>query len=433
VPPGWDTWYGRTRNTYYGYDLNQNGRIVSYGFAPKDYSTDVYADLAVSFIQDKAGTVEEGIVDEVQKKGGRKGKQQKKKLRKQQKRLKKQQQKKKQQTMLSKTGIIRTVNAQETEVRVPYFLMVAVDAPHTDGGRSAPRTKAQSEDTDAPAKRLKNQRDQTQREDDEDTATTDGQDGLTTHVVKDYYAMPAERDRKNCEPVSVGDFPGFAEADVADKSEWIRTIPAWNTQDRERMGRFATSQVCSLKAVDRLVKRVVEAAGNDLDNTVIIFASDNGYSWGEHRWSAKNCAYDACTRIPLVISHPKLTKQPSRVNTFAELVDIPVTIAALAHADVPQRVNGKNLLSVLTEPDTTIREDVSIELHNNKTKPKGQDYALRTDDYLYIELGTGERELYDLRNDPGQLRNLMSLQFAETTYKTVLADLSKRLAEKKKE
>lgn len=423
IPPGWDTWYGRVRNTYYGYDLNENGTIVSYGFDPKDYSTDVYANLAVKFITGTAGKVsaQPKQTDERQEK----------------KQKKKQQRQEKKQSLF---GFFSTpfVHAQEQEEDRPYFLMVAVDAPHTDGGRSSAKQNAQAKksatvEIDAPGNRLRSQRDQTVQEDDDDGVTTDGQDGLKTHVVKDYYAMPSELDRKSCEPITIATSPAFAEADISDKSEWVKQIPAWNQQDRQRMRRFATSQVCSLRAVDRLVKKIVEAVENDSDNTVILFVSDNGYSWGEHRLSTKNCIYDACSHVPLVISDPRVIKRAEVAPTFVELVDIPVTIAALAYATHPKQVNGRSLVPALSDPNLTIRENILLEVNNNKNRPKGHDFAIRTKTHKYVELSTGERELYDLRRDPSELTNLMAEKFAPSTYRSIINDLSALLKARKAE
>lgn len=437
VPPGWDTWYGRTKNTYYGYNLNENGKIVSYGFTPKDYSTDVYADLAVTFINGTAGEVE---VQETVSEKPKPNEKQKKQLKKQErKELRRQQRKNQSQSQLG-FGLPLPAYAQETaasERQRPYFLMVAVDAPHSDGGRTdGPRNrqqKNQASDEDAPAIRLKNQRDQLVLEDDDDEVTTDGQDSLKTHVVKDFYAMPAEIDRQNCQDINIAASSAFAERDVSDKPAWVKAIPAWNRQDIQRMERFASSQVCSLLAVDRMVKKIIDAVDDDLDNTVIIFTSDNGYSWGEHRWSAKNCVYEVCSRVPLVISDPRVVTRPETATGFVELIDVPVTIASLAYATPPSNVNGKNLVPVLRDPKLMVREDVLLEVTNNKNQPKGRDFAIRTKTHKYVELSSGERELYDLIQDPNELTNLISGKAVPVRYREVVADLASRLKRKKAE
>lgn len=426
VPPGWDTWYGRTKNTYYGYTLNQNGTLVTYGFKPKDYSTDVYGTYAVDFINGTAGEVGETNVPEG-KPNGKKDRSQKK-----------DRQKKNKQSKRNPVAVLFSIPAAEAaEGRKPFFLMVAVDAPHTDGGKSAPEAQAAKRaakarnDSDAPGIRLKQQRDQTENEDDDDDISTDSPDGQKTHVVKDYYAMPAEKDRENCKTVTVSTNPAFAEADISDKPVYLQKIPVWNQQDIDRMTRFASSQVCAVQAVDRMVKKIVTALGPERENTVIIFASDNGFSWGEHRWSLKNCTSDACTHIPLIISYPQITKTRQQTSSFAELVDIPVTIAAIAGAVMPEHLNGLSLIPILRDSQATVRDSVFLEIYNGKNRPKGEDYAVRTQDYKYVELSTGERELYDLTNDPSELQNLFASKTSSAAAQSVVSNLSAQLAAQK--
>src|SRR3989344_3265784 len=344
IPPGWDDWHGVVKNTYYGYDMNENGKIVSYGFDPKNYSTDVYADKAVKFIK---------------------------------------------------------------KTKKPFFFVVSTDAVHTDGGKTAPGDP-----------RNKNKKNKKNRLPNVKAVLDEDQDD--PDQVKDYYAMPAPVDRENCEEHLWGKSPAVNEADVSDKPQFIRDITPLSNQDMADIESFRESQICALLGVDRAVERILQALGDRRDNTVIIFMGDNGFSWGEHRWSKKNCLYEECARVPLVISYPKLTKNAHENNSFVLNIDIASTIAQLAGIRIPVRVNGKSLVPLLSDPQGSVRSDFLLEVYNSRKGYKNIDYAVRTREYKYTELSSGEKELYDFTTDPYELVN----QINNSQYATVRSDLS---------
>lgn len=354
IPPGWDDWHGVVKNTYYGYDMNENGKIVSYGFDPKDYSTDVYTDKAVKFIK---------------------------------------------------------------KAKQPFFFVVSTDAVHTDGGKSAP--------DDPRNKKKKNKKNRLPNV----KAALDPDDQDDPDQVKDYYAMPAPQDRETCQQPPWEQSEAVNEADVSDKPEFIKAIKPLSNQDMVDINHFRESQICTLLGVDRAVERILDALGNKRDNTVIIFLGDNGFSWGEHRWSKKNCLYEECAKVPLVISYPKLTKTREVNSSFVLNIDIAPTIAQLAGVRIPVKVNGKSLLPLLMDPEGSVRSDFLLEVYNSRAGYKGIDYAVRTKDYKYAELSSGEKELYDFTTDPYELVN----QVNNPQYGKIREDLSGRLKELKAE
>ncbi|MBI4097348.1 MAG: sulfatase [Candidatus Levybacteria bacterium] len=353
IPPGFDDWHGVVRNTYYGYDMNENGRIVSYGFKPKDYSTDVYTDKAVNFIK---------------------------------------------------------------KTKQPFFFVVSTDAVHTDGGKSAPNDPRNKN-----KKNKKNRLPNVKSPLDEDRDDPD--------QVKDYYAMPAPEDRENCEEHPWEQSAAVNEADVSDKSEFIKAIKPLSNQDMADINRFRESQICALQGVDRAIKRIVDVLGDRRDNTAIIFIGDNGFSWGEHRLSKKNCLYEECAKVPLVISYPKLTKTRDVNSSFVLNIDIASTIAQLAGVRIPVKVNGKSLVPLFTDPQGSVRSDFLLEIYNSRKGYKNIDYAIRTSEYKYTELSSGEKELYDFTTDQYELVN----QINNPTYTPVVQELAGKLEQLKTE
>jgi N-acetylglucosamine-6-sulfatase len=152
--------------------------------------------------------------------------------------------------------------------------------------------------------------------------------------------------------------PSWDEADVSDKPAWIRRrpratdllgsgvlrLPVGERSDRERLG-----QLRALQAIDEAVERILGAvdASGQTGNTVVIFTSDNGLCWEEHRWIGKGCPYEECLRVPLVIRSPPLARGRRQDARMALNIDLAPTIAALAHVPVAPGTDGQSLVPLL--------------------------------------------------------------------------------------
>lgn len=398
IPPGWDEWYGRAHNTYFGYTLNENGSFVEYGYKEKDYSTDVYKDIAINFIK--------GIKQSPDKENDKKDKNK---------------------DSHSKNG-----------EKKPFFLVVAVDAPHTDGGKSeadaeASSVSAAATDQEAQIKaRYAQRNDQNIREDDDKEGEITAA-GNNNEVVKDYYAMPAPR-HKPCEKLPSYEASSLNEEDTSDKPEYIRSIRKWTKNDIQKIERFRESQVCSLKAVDEAVGHILKSLGPERDNTVVIFVSDNGYSWGDHRWDTKNCEYEVCIKVPLIISYPKMVKNSAVSTAFAQIEDLAPTIADLGGAKIPNDVDGKSLVPLLQNPKKSVRTAALIDIYQSysASKIKALDYGIRTDGYKYVVSATCELQLYDLKKDPYELENQIKNSSFQGTITKLSTELDKLMQGKRK-
>jgi N-acetylglucosamine-6-sulfatase len=207
-------------------------------------------------------------------------------------------------------------------------------------------------------------------------------------------ATPAARHSGTCNVANYRP-PSFNEADVSDKPAWVRDIALRRAKEINKNDQFRRDQICSLKAVDEAVAEIMEALAPELANTLVIYTSDNGYMWLEHRLKQKNCVYEECIRVPLLIRYPDLAQGTD--TRLALNIDLAPTILDAAGLAIPPGIDGKSIFS-LSRNDFLIevlREGEGIAME-----------AVRTTRYLYNELDTGEVELYDLRNDPGQLVNI---------------------------
>lgn len=173
---------------------------------------------------------------------------------------------------------------------------------------------------------------------------------------------------------------------------------------------FPRLQMQSLRAVDRIVAEILDQldALGLLDRTAVVFTSDNGFLWGEHRIHRKGLAYEESIRVPLLARVPGLPRG-RRDHLVAIDLDLAPTILELA--GLPAGGDGVSLVPALRDPDVVLRREVFLEGFGNLGSPP--DFvppwaAVRTDRFKYVEYADGQRELYDLEQDPFELENRYS-------------------------
>lgn len=225
-------------------------------------------------------------------------------------------------------------------------------------------------------------------------------------------ALPAPRHSRMFASVTAPRFPSFNEADVSDKPALLRSLPLLTDDQRGLVDTTYRATLQTLQAADEMIGRMIatlEASGQ-LPNTYIMFTSDNGFHFGEHRLgSSKGFAYDEDNHVPLIIRGPGVPRSETREHLTVS-TDLAPTIADLAGATVPSFVDGRSLRPLLQAtplPRGSWRQAILNQYVAN-SQPEFLDYtAIRTDQYVYIEYANGvDTELYDLRADPFQLTSL---------------------------
>jgi arylsulfatase A-like enzyme len=214
------------------------------------------------------------------------------------------------------------------------------------------------------------------------------------------------------------DDPSFNERAVLDQPRPFRNRRAADPQVVLREHR---ARLRALQSVDRAVASLVETLREtgELERTVIVFTSDNGYSLGEHRFLGKNVLTDPVLQVPLLVRGPGITPGTSS-DLPVTLVDLPATFAAIAGATPGWTVDGTSVVPTLRGLDQPFRDTTLVQTGDDG----GDGWAyrgVRTDRYLYGVNGA-DAFLYDEELDPHQLVNRID----DPAYAAVRADLEQR-------
>jgi N-acetylglucosamine-6-sulfatase len=263
--------------------------------------------------------------------------------------------------------------------------------------------------------------------------------------------QPATRDigRFSGAPLPVGRAEGFNEGNVNDKPRFIREAPYLSAQEIHTYRVYYQNCLNALVSVDEGVKQILDqlTALGRINNTYVIFTSDNGFFFGQHRLvGGKFLAYEPSTHLPLIIRGPGIepnTHSGQLVNT----PDIAPTILELAGVKPDKSIDGVSMVPFMKDPSLRTRRPLLFEsfvetndveqngaastgettskgsprgrlalkaarrqgaaAHASEVAPPKNYYGIRLGPYKYIEWPDGEKELYDINKDPYELNNIV--------------------------
>jgi N-acetylglucosamine-6-sulfatase len=200
--------------------------------------------------------------------------------------------------------------------------------------------------------------------------------------------------------------PAFNEEDVSDKPAFVRDLPPLDAASIAEIQQRYRLELESLLAVDEAVGEIVTAlaASGELDNTLIVFTSDNGYMHGEHRIpSEKVVVYEPSIRVPLVMRGPGI---PAGLHLSQPVsnIDLAPTLVDLANATPDRTMDGRSLLPLFKDPGLQWGRDLLFEAGENLGLSVPFE-AIRTPRFLFARYKNGEHELYDVVRDPEELVN----------------------------
>ena len=216
------------------------------------------------------------------------------------------------------------------------------------------------------------------------------------------------------------------------KPEYMRMLTMFSRDDagEPRMGTTSLKEL--VRGYNRLVSTIDEGVGRlraaleetgQLDNTVIVFTSDQGFAWGERGYAWKVGPYDACIRMPLIVRYPPAVAAGGVVREPVHLLDVIPTLLSFTQMPEPWPMHGRNLRTVLRDPTRALGGGVLLEhmlsyfadqITTGVTPETGYTrnipwwLAWVEGDYKYIQTLVPDEidELYDLAADPEEQNNL---------------------------
>jgi N-acetylglucosamine-6-sulfatase len=236
---------------------------------------------------------------------------------------------------------------------------------------------------------------------------------VATHAPHNPHTRAPEF-RDSYEQVKMPTPPSFNETDVSDKPGWVQKLPRMDPSKCSRGGRKASckreatantwaARLKSLKSVDVMVKDLVAALEetSQMERTYVVFASDNGFLLYRHRVYAKGVPYEEVQSVPFVVRGPGVQRGVVGEELVAS-IDLAPTIAEWAGIQPPEYVDGRSLVPLLEGTGTSWRRWLLFE----HTKTNHPYVGVRTaGEESYVEWESGEKEYYDLTEDPWQLES----------------------------
>lgn len=218
--------------------------------------------------------------------------------------------------------------------------------------------------------------------------------------------------------------------------EFLKTKPQGDELVRWKYQAYLQDYLRCIKSVDEQVGRLLDYLEKNglMENTVVVYTSDQGFYMGEHGWFDKRFMYEESMRTPLIIRYPGKTKPHSECTVLTQNIDYAPTYLDIAGVEKPEYMVGTSLVPLL---DGTVPEDWRDCLYYHYYDYPAEHMVRRHDGvrderYKLIHFygDKDERraaincnELYDLQNDPNELHNL----YGNPEYKEVQDRLQQRL------
>lgn len=191
-----------------------------------------------------------------------------------------------------------------------------------------------------------------------------------------------------------------------------------------------------LMAVDEGLGEILDMLEKkgELDKTVILFAGDEGYFYGEHGLNEeRRLAYEESLRIPLLIRYPPLIEKGMTSEKMVLNIDVAPTFIELAGGQPGSFIEGRSLLPLFNKKNESKdwRNSFLMEYYSDAVWPRAVNLGykgIRTDRYKYIQYTDlqGMNEFYDLKEDPYELNNSIN----DVRYDSIINEMKKNLHSK---
>jgi arylsulfatase A-like enzyme len=218
-----------------------------------------------------------------------------------------------------------------------------------------------------------------------------------------------------------------------------KEFPDSSRESVRHFAEFVRAYTATIKSVDDSVGRIYQALQRTgkLDNTLFIFAGDNGMFLGEHGMTDKRTMHEPSIRVPLLVRLPRLIRPRTVIHQMVLNIDLAPSILDICSAPALDNVHGMSFAPLLEGKTGGWRRSWYYEYNYERQFPYTPNVrGVRTDEWKYVHYPHGDggpdrhkAELYNLSKDPGETRNLID----EPAYATKVTELRAELERLMKE
>ncbi len=225
------------------------------------------------------------------------------------------------------------------------------------------------------------------------------------------------------------DLPKTMDIDQRDRPRSLAgsaPVTGFKGKNEDKIRKARSQYYAMITRIDENVGRLLDRLDAlDLqDNTVVVFACDNGWCLGDHGLYAKGpFFYEELVRGPLLIRYPKLTRPGTRIDRVVSLVDLAPTFCELAGVTPPITMQGRSLLALIRDPKAPRHADECFLEYDEQKNRKFPARGIVTSQYKLIDYLQDTDVLYDLKRDPAEMDNKIS----DRDYAAVVKVLRSRL------
>jgi arylsulfatase A-like enzyme len=195
--------------------------------------------------------------------------------------------------------------------------------------------------------------------------------------------------------------------------------------------RYMHDYLGCVHSMDRNIGRVLDYLDESglAENTIVMYTSDQGFYIGEHGWFDKRFMYEESMRTPLMVRYPAGIEPGQTVTELVQNIDYAPTFLDFAGVTIPADIQGVSLKGLMTGATQDLsREDLYYHYYEGieKTHNVARQYGVRTRTHKLIrfkDVGIDHWEMYDLQNDPGEMRNI----YDDPAHEKIRQELHERL------
>jgi len=216
-------------------------------------------------------------------------------------------------------------------------------------------------------------------------------------------------------------------------------FPDTSPESVKDFARFARSYTASIKSIDDSVGRVYEALKEigELDNTLLVFAGDNGMFLGEHGMTDKRTMHEESIRVPLLARYPRHIPAGTKVAQQVLNIDVAPSVLEICAARPLEGIHGRSWAGLPAGDASGWRTSWFYEYNYEKQFPYTPNVrGVRTDEWKYVHYPHGDgkpdrhlAELYNLKADPGESKNLIDDPKHQAVVRKLQAELARLMAE----